>query len=160
MDSYQSVKSNWQSIPFEECTLDPIGPWKIQEKLFKFYYRTVTSEMCAHSKNPQHMASAKDEYFLISINHVVCKNIVYIHIATSKNTLMKLLYPSLCMPWEQQYILPWEVAPEVSHSTGVCSLIDIWLLIGTNTSTFNKWKSHKRKSKALSIRLCPSTKGT
>ncbi len=36
-----------QSIPFEKCTMDLIGPWKIKEKIFKLYYRTVTSEMCA-----------------------------------------------------------------------------------------------------------------
>jgi hypothetical protein len=36
-----------QSIPFEECTVDLRGPWKIQEKILKLYYRTVTSEMCA-----------------------------------------------------------------------------------------------------------------
>jgi hypothetical protein len=27
--------------------MDLIGPWKNQEKIFKLYYRTVTSEMCA-----------------------------------------------------------------------------------------------------------------
>jgi hypothetical protein len=36
-----------QSISFEECTMNLIGPWKIQEKIFKLCYRTVTSEMCA-----------------------------------------------------------------------------------------------------------------
>jgi hypothetical protein len=87
-----------QSIPFEECTSDLIGPWKIQEKIFKLYYRSVTSEMCAlQQQKNQDMASAKDEYYLISINHAVFENIVYIHIATPKNTSMKL-HPLLCMP--------------------------------------------------------------
>jgi hypothetical protein len=36
-----------QSIPFEECSLNLIGPWKIEEKKIKLYYRSVTSEMCA-----------------------------------------------------------------------------------------------------------------
>ncbi len=36
-----------QSIPFVEYTVDLIGPQKIQEKIFKLYYRSVTSEMCA-----------------------------------------------------------------------------------------------------------------
>jgi hypothetical protein len=49
-----------------------------------------------HGKSPQDMVSTKDEYYLISINLAVCENIVYIHIETSKNTLMKL-YPLLCM---------------------------------------------------------------
>jgi hypothetical protein len=43
-------ESEVQSIPFEECTMDLIGPWKIQEKIFKLYYRTVTSEMCAQQQ--------------------------------------------------------------------------------------------------------------
>jgi hypothetical protein len=82
-----------------------------QDKSSKPYYRTVTSEMCAlQPKNPQSnamckrmhqmvrnilrillqgeppqdMASAKDEYNLISINQVIYVNIVYIRIATSR----------------------------------------------------------------------------
>jgi hypothetical protein len=47
-------------------------------------------------------------------------------------------YPLLCMSWEQQYTLPWEVAPEVLHSAGTFSLTFLWLLIGT--------QSHKDKS--------------
>ncbi len=64
-----------QSIPFEECTLDLIGPWKIQEKSFKLYYRTVTSEMCAL---PQKIPN-------IWLAPAVCENIVYIPIVTPKN---------------------------------------------------------------------------
>ncbi len=148
-----------QSIPFEECTMDLIGLWKIQENFFNFLTELSHQRYVHYSKKKQDMSNAKDEYYLISINYAIWVNIVYIHIATPKNTLMKL-YPLLCIPWEQQYILPWEVAPEVSHSTGTCSSIFFRLLIGTKTSTFNKWKSHKWKSKALSIRLYPSTKGT
>jgi hypothetical protein len=62
-----------QSIPFEEYTADLIGPWKIQEKIFKLYNRTVTSEMCTlKPKIPNTWLALK-------------------------NTSMKL-YPLLCMP--------------------------------------------------------------
>ncbi len=60
-----------QSIPFEECTMDLIGPWNIQEKNFKLYYRIVTSEMCALQQKNKDMVNAKDEYYLISINYAV-----------------------------------------------------------------------------------------
>ncbi len=79
-----------------------------------------------------------------------------------KNILMKL-YPLLCIPCNQQYILPWEVAREVSHLAGTCLLIFLWLLNGTQSlkdENSNQWKSHKKKPKALLIGLCPSTKGT
>ncbi len=127
-----------QSIPFEECTSDLIGPWKIQEKKSNFIAE-VSHQRCVHYSKKKHVASAKNEYYLISINHAVCEDIVYIHIviATLKNTTMKL-YPLLCMPWEQQCILPWEVAPEVSHSTGTYSKIFLWLLIGRQAHLINE----------------------
>jgi hypothetical protein len=69
--------------------------------------RSVTSEMCVLHRNFPKIWQAP------------------------KNTLMKF-YPSLCMPLKQQYILPWEVAPEE------CSLIFLCLLIGTKMNRFNK----------------------
>jgi hypothetical protein len=60
-----------QSIPFEESTLDLIEPWKNQEKNSN-YITEVSHQRCVHySKKKQDMASAKDEYYLISINHAV-----------------------------------------------------------------------------------------
>jgi hypothetical protein len=76
--------------------MDLIGPWKIQEKKSNFITE-VSHQRCVHYSKKKHMASAKDEYYLISINHAVCKNIVYIHRATPKNTSMKL-YLLLSMP--------------------------------------------------------------
>ncbi len=33
-----------QLIPFKECNMDLIKLWKIQEKIFKHYYRVITSD--------------------------------------------------------------------------------------------------------------------
>jgi hypothetical protein len=54
------------------------------------------------------------------------------------------LYPLLCMPWVQQYILPWEVALEVSNSTGACSLIFLWSLKMLSYHGDNKLKKRRK----------------
>ncbi len=177
-----------QSIPFEECTVDLTGPWNIQvcgkpHKFEAFDVPIQDLKSRTQVKNPSQDSKPKIKDIIVvcflstcwlvhsqipgwrmtprSVTSEMCalqQKIPKVRLAP-KNILMKL-YPLLCMPWKQQYILPWEGAWEVSHSTGTCSLILLWLLIGTKMSTYNRWKSHKRKSKALSIWLHTSTKGT
>jgi hypothetical protein len=41
-----------QSIPFEEYTLDLIGPWKIQEKFQALLQISHIRDVCTTAKNP------------------------------------------------------------------------------------------------------------